>query len=335
MPGFTVDGHLDLAFNALTGRDLTLNLTALRASVSGPDTPLVTFSELRAGGVGLALCTLFAMPAGEDAPEGYSDAEGARAQALAQLDQYLRWQDAGHLRLLATGAEVRAHAQGWHPESPLGAVLLMEGADPLRRPEEVEGWAREGLRLIGPAWGRTRYAGGTAAPGPLTEIGVDLLHAMRERGVALDASHLDEEAFWQAIELQPRVVASHSNARAVTRPEGPAANRHLTDDMARAIGARGGVIGLVPLNPFIRASWTPGQPRLPLEALVEHAEHYAELVGWDHVALGSDLDGGFGVEKVPTGLERVSDLDRFFDLLPDGQREAVRAGNWLRWLEGV
>lgn len=331
-PRLIVDGHLDLAFNAVNGRDLSLPLAGLREQTPGPDTPLVTFSELRAAGVGLALGTLFAAPATADFPSGYQDAEGARSQALAQLDTYLRWQDAGQLRLLLSGSEVQDFAARWHPESPLGLLLLMEGADPLRKPDEVAWWAREGVRLIGPAWGRTRYAGGTAAPGPLTGLGVELLHAMREAGVALDASHLDEEAFWQAVGLQPKVVASHSNARTLTGGDTPAVNRHLTDDMARAIGERGGVIGLVPLNPFIRAGWTPEQAKLPLSELARHAEHYAELVGWQGVALGSDFDGGFGLEKVPAGVERVRDIERLFDLLPEEHRQAVRAGNWLRWL---
>ncbi len=331
-PGLIVDAHLDLAFNAVNGRDLTLTLPDLRASMSGPDTPLVTFGELRDARVGLALCTLFAAPVTPEDPHGYTDAEGARAQAVAQLDQYRRWEDAGHLRLLRSSAEIWAHVEAWTPGSPLGAVILMEGADPVRTPDEVAWWVREGVRLIGPAWGATRYAGGTAAPGPLTDAGVELLHAMRESGTPLDASHLDEAAFWQAIEIQPAVVATHSNARALLPGDQPNMNRHLTNDMARAIGSRGGVIGLVPLNPFTQAGWTAEQPRLPMSALAAHAEHYASLVGWAHVGLGSDLDGGFGVEKVPAGMERVRDITALFDLLPPEHRDAVRAGNWLRWL---
>lgn len=324
-----VDAHLDLAFSAMIGRDLTRPLAEIRAQDTGRDVAMVNFEELRRAGVGLACGTLFAMPQTEEAPFGYADWSGAREQAVRQLDIYRRWEDAGHIQLLRNGAEVREHVAHWAPEtSPLGVILLMEGADPLKDPDDLHEWAAAGVRLIGPAWGRTRYAGGTDAPGPLSDMGQELLVAMRELNVALDASHLADQAFWPAVEVQPKVIASHSNARALVPTD-----RHLSDDMARAIGARGGVVGLVLFNKFLSHAWDHGDPRLDLGELRRHAEHLAELVGWERVGLGSDFDGGFGLEAVPRGLERVADLERFFEHLPDEAQAGVRGGNWQRWLE--
>lgn len=327
-----IDGHLDLAWNAAQGRDLTLGLEALRAADPVPgETATVTFGELRAAGTRVCFGTLFALPHTRENPGGYTDHAGARAQALAQLEQYRRWEDAGHVRLLRTGAEVAAHLAAAPPaggEAPLGVVLLMEGADPVRDAGDLGFWVDSGVRVIGPAWGRTRYAGGTDAPGPLTDAGRELVTAMRELGVTLDASHLDDAAFWEALELlETRVIATHVNSRA--RVPG---NRHLTDGMARAVAAAGGVIGLVFLSPFITPGWTPGQPRAGLEALAAHAAHYAGLVGWEHVGLGSDLDGGFGREKAPAGVERYRDVGRLLEHLPPGARAGVAGGNWARWL---
>ncbi|MFC6667033.1 hypothetical protein ACFP9V_18045 [Deinococcus radiopugnans] len=123
-----IDGHLDLAYNALNGRDLTLPLDGLRAvdPVEG-QTATTTFSEMRAAGLRVCFGTLFALPRTPDSPTGYTDHVGARAQALAQLDVYRRWEDGGHIRLLRSGAEVRAHLEG--PDGP-GVVLLME--EPIR-----------------------------------------------------------------------------------------------------------------------------------------------------------------------------------------------------------
>ncbi|MBB5232926.1 dipeptidase [Deinococcus budaensis] len=323
-----IDGHLDLAWNAAQGRDLTLSLGTLRAGdpLKG-ETATVTFGELRAAGTRVCFGTLFALPRSPESPHGYADHAGARAQALAQLEQYRHWEDAGQVRVLRGGAEVAAHLASPGPGSPLGVVLLMEGADPVRDADDLPFWVGAGVRVIGPAWGRTRYAGGTDAPGPLTAEGRELVTAMRDLGVTLDASHLDDAAFWEAAELGPRLIATHANSRA--RVPG---NRHLSDEMARAVAAAGGVIGLVFLSSFVRPGWSVGQPRARLADLAAHAAHYAGVVGWAHVGLGTDLDGGFGREKAPAGIGRYRDVGRLLTHLPPGAREGVAGGNWARWL---
>ncbi|EYB67692.1 peptidase M19 [Deinococcus phoenicis] len=321
-----VDGHLDLAWNAVRGRDLTLGLEALRSRDPVTDeTATVTFGELKAAGTRVCFGTLFALPRTADSPQGYTDQAGARMQALTQLDQYRRWEGAGHVRLLRSGAEVTAHLAAG--EGPLGVVLLMEGADPLRDPGDLPFWVGAGVRVIGPAWGRTRYAGGTEAPGPLTDAGRELVTAMRDLNVTLDASHLDDASFWEAAELGARMIATHANSRALVP-----GNRHLSGEMARAVAATGGIVGLVFLSTFIRAGWDRTQPRAGLEDLAAHARQYAGQVGWAHLGLGTDLDGGFGREKAPAGVERYRDVPRFLDLLPEDHRAGVAGGNWRRWL---
>lgn len=327
LPGtHLIDGHLDLAMNLLDGRDLTLPLDALRAADPVPgQTATVTLPELRDARVRVCFGTLFALPRSADTPGGYTDHAGARAQALAQLDAYHRLQDAGHLTLLTSAAAMKAHLNTL--DAPLGVVLLMEGADPIRDAADLPFWVEWGVRVIGPAWGRTRYAGGTDAPGPLTPAGVDLVTAMRDLNVTLDASHLDDHAFWDAAQIGPRMIATHANSRALVP-----GNRHLTDDMARAIAAADGVIGLVLLNRFIRPLPEGSLDRVPLTALTDHARHYADLIGWDRVALGTDLDGGFGAEKTPAGIDRYAHVPRLLDELPAHARAGVAAGNWARWL---
>ncbi|MFC3832532.1 MULTISPECIES: dipeptidase [Deinococcus] len=330
--GLVIDGHLDLAYNAGVGRDLTLPLDELR-SREGPgarDIATVTFGALRAGRVAVCLGTLFAMPRTESSPHGYTDADGAHAQALAQLDQYRRWEDAGHVRLLRPGAEVAAHLResARDPDAtPLGVVLLMEGADPIRTPDELPFWVQQGVQIVGLSWRGTRYAGGTGVPGGLSAVGEELLDAMREQHVTLDASHLAEQSFWEALERQPDVIASHSNARARVPTD-----RHLTDDMLRAIGDGGGVVGTVLYNGFLHPGWARGEARTPPQTVAAMLDHLAEVAGWAHVGLGSDMDGGFGLREFPEGLNSAADLGRVADLVPADHRAGVRAGNWARWL---
>ena len=325
-PGLRIDGHLDLAYNGLNGRDLRLTLEELRATDPVPgQIATVSFPELAVAQLRLCLGTLFALPQTPDSPQGYIDAAGARAQALAQLGQYRRWEDGGLIRLLRTRGDVVGHLSS--VGAPLGVVLLMEGADPLRTPQDLPWWVDQGVRIVGPAWGRTRYAGGTDAPGGLSELGRELVTGMRELQLTVDASHLDDAAFWDTVEIQPKLIASHSNSRALV-----GGNRHLSDEMARAVAATGGVIGLVYFSGFIEDGWQDGQPRTPLANLAAHAAHYAELIGWERVALGSDMDGGFGAEKTPTGVERYGDIFQLADHLPLEARAGVMGGNWARWL---
>ena len=320
--------------NAALGRDLTLPLAELRARE--PDAreheALVTFPALREAGVAACFATIFAWPLEGGIPGGYETPQDARRMAVAQLDQYGHWEDEGLIRVLRTADEARAHFATWSPEvdvaAPLGVVLLMEGADPVRDPNEVEFWTRAGVRAIGPAWGRTRYAGGTDAPGPLTEAGVDLLHAMREARVTLDVAHLDDAAFPTAVELQPQVICTHANARAFVNT-----NRQLSDDMAARIAELGGLIGLVPYNKFLRPGWVYGDPRLEVGAFVRVAEHFAEITGWAHLALGTDFDGGIGRPVLPHGINSHADLGVFLDHVPEAHREGVASGHWRAWLE--
>lgn len=325
-----VDAHLDLAYLATTGRDLRLSLHELRERVAVGDVPTVTFSSLRRGEVGLCFGTLFAEPASDEAPRGYEDQRGAREQLDAQLETYLRWQDEGRVILLTSWAEIDAHVRSWTPEkSPLGVVLLIENAEPLRSADDLPRLVDAGVRLVGPAWVKAnRFCGGNGEPSGLTDRGRDLLVAMRELGVPLDVSHLPEEAFWEALDLHPTVVATHSNARNVVGGE-----RHLTPEQLRALRDRDGQVGCVLFNKFLRRGWDRGMERPPIEVVGDMIAALAEDIGWERVGIGSDLDGGFGRLELPRGLESAADLPRLADVLPDEHREGVLSGHWLAWLE--
>lgn len=324
-----VDAHLDLAYNALElGRDLTLPLEELRQRDTHKDIPVVTLPALREGGVALAFATLYAPP------QKYPDPESAHRAALAQLEVYERWHQTGGVRLVRSRAELEAHLQAWATDRVTGLVVLMEGAEPVREPEEVAFWAGRGVRLIGPAWNRTRYAGGTREPGGLTELGRELLAAMGESHLALDLSHMDEQAVLEAFQIWPGpICATHSNARALLGgSEPPLANRHLSDQTIRTVAERGGILGLVLFNLFLDPTWSRGMPRVPLSVVRTHLEHNANLVGWEHLGIGSDFDGGFGMNETPQGLDRPADLAKIGELVPAEARAGVLGENWLSWL---
>lgn len=291
---------------------------------------MVTLPELARGGIAVVFSTVHAHA--KEFVDGFPSYDPpARVQALEQLEVYQRWEEEGLVRIIRDVASLKSHISDWKNDRKLGIVLLMEGSDPIESVDEVDKWYANGLRLIGPAWSQTRHAGGTARPGGLTPEGRELVAAMKERGIALDASHLAEEAFWEALQLGVhRVIATHSNSRSLISTD-----RQLSDEMVRALGDAGGVTGIVLYNGFLDPAWKSGSPKIPLDAVRLHAERFAELIGWDHVGIGSDFDGGLGYEETPEGLDTAADLWRVSMVIPDHARQGVLGGNWIRFLESA
>ncbi|CAN5498422.1 membrane dipeptidase [soil metagenome] len=343
-----VDGHLDLAFNVTAhGRDLTQSVAAIRRQEKRKSqSVLVTLPELQRAEVGVVFGTLFAIPSTFVQPPGspalnarqksltYDTPEAAHRLALEQLEVYEKWEKAGAIRILRSQTDLERHVTLWEAGDRItGVVVLMEGADPIRKPEELAWWVERGVRLVGPAWQRTRYCGGTAAPGPLTDLGRELVHAMREAHVPLDASHLAEESFWDAVDLDPfGLFASHSNARAITPTD-----RHLTDEMLKEIADRDGVVGLVLGNEFVKdgVKRTDHKESVTIADVRLQATHIAGIVGWERVAIGSDFDGGFGLQETPLEITRGADFKKLGKAAPADAREGLLGGNWLRFLRRV
>lgn len=348
---FIVDGHLDLAYNALNyGRNLTQPVSAIRAAEgSKPPNGIATVSvpTLQAAGVGLVFSTLFVLPAGNPlrynaAEQVYRDADEAHRLAMAQLDYYHRLADAHEkVRLVGDLAALNEVVASFEAENGrlLGLVPLMEGADPVREPAELEMWYQRGLRLIGPAWDDTRYAAGAwrGSRHGLTKDGYRLLERMAEFGFILDLTHMSEKAALEALErYEGAVVATHSNARALVPGE-----RHLNDTQIRLLGQRDGVIGVVLYNRFLRTGHGKGDPKEPvtLDHVVAHVDHICQLLGdARHVAIGSDFDGGFGAADIPAELDSVLDLPLLADKLrergfAEADVTAVMGQNWLNVLD--
>ncbi len=338
-----IDSHLDLAYNAVAlGADLTLSLEALRdspygrAAIARRETPTVSLPALRDADVRIALATIFAQAQtkafGTPGPI-YSTPDEASAQGWAQMRYYRQLEQRGEVAIVRSRSDLEAAVAA--PARP-SLVLLMEGADPVRDAGELQQWWNAGLRVVGLSWSATRYAGGTGAPGPLTPAGVELLDEMGRLGIGLDLSHLAEMSAWQALErFSGPVCASHSNCQAFVPTD-----RQLSDVLIRSIAERDGVVGVVIYNRFLVDGWTPGQPKsaVTLADVVRHIEHICELAGDSrHVGIGSDFDGGLGVESIPAELHDITDLHLIGSALRDaGWREdevdGVLGGNWAAWL---
>lgn len=313
-----VDAHLDIGWNAISaGRPF-----------AGPPAPgyLVSRQTLAAAGVGLVFATIYTAPARANRSMRtrfvYENAHEAHLMATAQVNFYR----ASGLDLITSRSELAAYMRG-RRKGRLAAVLLMEGADPVESPSQLGAWTDVGVRIIGPAWGGTRYSGGTGAPGGLTELGRQLLKAMRRKQVILDLSHMAQQAVDEAFAIwRGPIMASHSNSRSMVPGD-----RQVSDATVAEVARRGGIVGISFYQRHLRVSG-----RATLDDVVKHIVHHAHAAGGpEHVGLGTDLDGGFDARHAP-----VASLLELKDLAPRLRRHfstsqvgGVMGTNWIDFLE--
>lgn len=353
-----VDAHADIAYNMLKyGRDYTRPASQTRQLEAGTKTvaenqdTLLGWDDYQRGQVAVIFSTLFAAPlrfrSYETEKQIYKNFDEAHNLYREQLLTYHRMTDStpDKFRLIASSADLNLILNHWQSPSesghPVGMVVLMEGAEGIRHPSELDEWHDMGVRLIGPAWVGTRYCGGWKEPGPLTDDGRELLAAMADFNFILDLSHMDESAAIEALDrYRGPIVATHANC--ATLMPNANTNRHLSDRIIEGILERDGVVGVVPFNSYLKAGWTHGKsPRseVPLNTLVNHIDHICQLAGDSlHAGIGSDFDGGFGLQSVPPEIDTVADLQNLVSLLQargytDTDIENILSNNWLTRLK--
>lgn len=346
------DAHLDLSMNALEwNRDLTRSLADVRRREYGKSDKVdrgrgvVTLPEMRRGRIGICIATQIGRFVAEGNPlPGWHSPEIAWAQTQGQLAWYQAMENAGQMKQIVDREGLNAMVELWNgdppPDAPIGYILSLEGADSIVDLSYLEKAYAYGLRAIGPAhYGPGRYSPGTGSEGGLTQLGRELVREMDQLGMVLDATHLTDEAFWEALEIfQGPVWASHNNCRALVPHQ-----RQFSDDQLKELIRRDAVIGgafdawmMVPN--WIRGRTTPQETGCRIETIIDHMDHICQLAGnARHCGIGSDLDGGYGTEQTAMDLDSIADLQRLEQLLQKrgysaADVTAVMHGNWIRRL---
>jgi len=236
------------------------------------------------------------------------------------------------LRLVSSAGELEGQGEP-------GTVRALPGAEGLAAlggdPGRLEWYYRHGVRVASLTWNE---ANGLAAgarsgeSGGLTAAGRETVRRLRQLGMLLDVSHLNDAGFRDVVRMgEGPFAATHSNCRALC-----GADRNLTDPQLRAIRDAGGVVGLNAYHGFI-----DGEPaRQTAERLAQHAAHMIDVMGIDHVGCGFDfcefLEGEAG-EPAAAGLEDCSQAPGLFDCLrrmglSEAERQKIADGNFLRLL---
>jgi membrane dipeptidase len=271
----------------------------------------------------------------ELAPEPPVGHARAAAHASAAAGRLLALERAAQVRVARRIADLDAARED---DGPPVAVLHLEGAEAIDPGlESLETWYQAGLRSLGPVWSRSNAFGhgvpfiSPSSPdiGPgLSPAGRSLVRRCAELGILVDLSHLNQAGFWDVARLDGGpLVASHSGVHALS-----AASRNLTDPQIEAIGATGGLVGIVFACQFLRADFAQ-YPDTPLALIVSHARYVAERIGVEHVGLGSDFDG----TTIPAALGDVAGLPRLLAAFADAgfttaEIAAIAWGNWRRVL---
>jgi membrane dipeptidase len=341
-----VDSHLDLAWNALNwNRDLTLPVEEIRRTEAGMEefhrgANTVCFPEMRRGDVAICLATVLSRCTVVNEPLlDWRSQEIASAMAHGQRTYYKIMEKQGHLRMLRTPEDIQNHIDIWSKGShdAIGYIQSMEGADPILSPDDAASWWEVGLRVVGLThYGVGVYGSGTSCAGGLTAKGIEMLKVFEQLGMIVDVTHLTDQGFWQVMEhFHGKVLASHNNCRSLVPGD-----RQFSDEQLKALIDRGAVIGGVldswMLWPgYVRAETDNSQVKLRM--VTDHMDHICQLAGnASHIAIGSDLDGGFGREQSPSDLETIADLQKLPAILKekgysDGDVARVMHGNWVRF----
>lgn len=308
-----IDTHCDTLLSLMRGRSL-----AERSTEGHIDLP-----RLREGGVSVQFFACYIEPQ-------FKPDRGLK-RVLQQIDAFYRAVEANRelIEVALTVSDIeRIRAAG-----KIAAVLSIEGG------EAIDGdlaalrmLHRLGVRAFGLVWNQRNLLadgiGERRTRSGLTTLGVEALREMNRLGIVVDVSHLNDEGFWDVIETSTSpIMASHSNSRAIC--DHP---RNLTDDQIRALAKNGGVMGINFCPAFVRS-----EGPVTVDDLIDHIDHIVDLVGYDHVGLGSDFDG---ISDVPQGLEDVSRLPNLTRRLSERgySEENIRkilGGNHLRVLKSV
>ncbi len=350
---FIFDAHLDLAMNALEwNRDLTKSVYQIRESEKGmvdkPDRGknTVSLDAMRKGNIGICVATQIAGIKNKINPHGWSSMEQAWAQTQGQLGWYKEMEKNGEMYHIYDLNTLDNQIENWQKETkkkPIGYILSLEGADSLVNIDYLEKSYMLGLRAIGPAhYGPGVYAHGTDSNGGIGQKGKELVKKIEELNLILDVTHLSDTSFWETMEIyNGNLWASHNNCRKFVNH-----NRQFSDDQIKEIIRRDGVIG-VPLDAWmmvpnwIRGESTPEAMGVSLNQMIENIDHICQLSGnSNHVGIGTDLDGAFGIEQTPTDIDTIADLQKIPLMLKkigfsENDIEKVMNKNFISFLRRV
>ncbi len=188
-------------------------------------------------------------------------------------------------------------------ERELSFLLSLEGADSVTDEHILDELFAEGVRSIGLTWNFSNKLAGGCGEGQdkgLTKTGRRILKKMREKGILLDLAHIGKRSFYESLEaFGGPAIMSHTACREVYD-----SYRNIDDEQIKSIAQAGGAVGIMAYPQMIGGS--------SIEKFIEHMEHIADLVGTDHIVIGSDF-GGMISKNLVEGLEETDSFPKLIE----------------------
>jgi membrane dipeptidase len=260
-------------------------------SAAQQDEVQLNFPKMRVGGIDCAFCAVDVTRARKNHATYALDAFGFLMHNLeAHPDEVVVARTAQDIRDAKVAGKLSVVMAVENSDGVEGSLYILRmlyemGVRSLGLTHNTSSWAADGNA-------EARSGGG------LTTFGVALVKELNRLGVVVDVSHISERGFWDVLEIADRpILASHSNCKAVC--DHP---RNLTDDQIRAVAKTGGSIGVIYYKSFVDTEAPT------LDRLLDHVDHIVQLVGPDHVGLGSDFDGGGTLVKDAAAVPELTEM---------------------------
>ncbi|MEQ8362377.1 MAG: dipeptidase [Cyclobacteriaceae bacterium] len=343
------DGHIDVPYRL---KEANINITAENANVLVSTTEGdFDFERAKEGGLDAPFMSIYIPSEYQQKP----DMGKALADSLINNVIAITTNLPDKYALANSPQEVEANFKAGKISLPMG----MENAAPFGKDlASIKYFYDRGIRYATLTHGKDNQIcdssyDPTGTHGGLSEFGREVVAEMNKVGIMVDISHVDDDTFFQVMELSKApAIASHSSCRFFT----PGFERNMNDEMLKELGAKGGVIQINYGSSFLDSAVVQGnkandeklkamladaglteddtdaQPIIEqfrkdnpkhyatLEKVVDHIDHVVELAGIDHVGIGTDYDG-VG-DSLPTGLKDVSSYPNLiFELLKRGYSE--------------
>lgn len=293
---FILDSHCDTPSMMLRGRDISKD-----NELAHVDLP-----KLRQGGVDAAFFALY-IPAELEEAEAY-----VHACRLYDTINDALYTNAEVIALAVSEAQAYENKKNGR----FSVFLGLENGSPIGKSlERLKEFYDKGVRYITLCHSRDNEICDSCASkvkrwNGLSPFGIELITQMNRLGILIDVSHVSDETFYDVLKYSSKpVVATHSCCRALCGHP-----RNMTDDMIKALAAKGGVIQINFYPVFLEEGFDEEHmfeaSRPSYTRIVDHIDHVVGLVGIDHVGIGSDFDG---IDVTPQGLDDVSMIPKVFD----------------------
>ncbi len=230
------------------------------------------------------------------------------------------------IKLIKNAADLAAIGEGQ------GVIFSLEGAEALEGdPDNIYKIYEQDVRILGLSWNNDNlFAGGSlGADRGLSELGKEAVRIINKMPLALDGAHLSEKSLADVLNLSEKpLIVSHADSRRLCNHP-----RNLSDDYLREIAEIGGAVGVT----FVREFLCEEPVKANIVSIAEHIYHMVDVMGIEHVGIGSDFDG---VDAPVEGLEKAIQLLRLSSYLRalgfnENDISLIMGGNFRRILSSI